>query len=388
MYLNSEQEKMLRGEQGWAVAKAMEILVKIGDALGALELVKITHAHVSGVSYSSIGKYGLEFILDFYARGGKAKVYTTINPGCIDYSGFSSVIDGRYLREQYEIDNALIGMGFKPVFTCIPYYYRPPLPGEHLAWGESSAVIYANSIYGAYTNREGGPVALASSITGYIYRAGLHLPENRVARVQINVSINTRDLPMGALGLWIGENVKEIPYIEGLRGIDHSDLKILLASMAASGNHALAVLDGITPLSTFSLDVREKMTIEKSDLDKYIGDEPQKNDRVLGYIGCPHLHPEELVKVMRLLRGYSRPRNGKLLITVPPEYVYKFKSVINWLRSRGVDVATGTCPVVSKFRDKYDVVVSNSGKALFYLKKIHSVKVRLAKLEEVIKFVY
>lgn len=388
MYLNSEQEKMLRGDYGWVVSKAIELIIRVGEALGAGGLVGVSHVHVSGVSYSNIGRYGLEFILDFYAKGGRARVYTTINPGCIDYSGLSTIIDNSLVDGQVEIDRALVGMGFKPIHTCIPYYHRPPTIDEHIAWGESSAVIYANSIYGARTNREGGPLTLAASITGYTYKAGLHLLENRVARVKVEISRDVRDLPLGSLGLWIGDNLEKIPYVTGLRGVELSELKTLLASAAASGNHALIVIEDLTPSNTYRLDIEEEIYVEKRDLEKYLGDDVNSGDRVLGYIGCPHIHPEELIKLTRLIREKRRPRRGKLLVTMPPEYLSRFREFIYELKIRGVDIAAGTCPVVSRLREKYDVVVSNSGKALFYLKKIHGVKTRLMKPSEVVRLVY
>lgn len=391
MYLTREQEKMLNGEYGWATAKAIELIIRVGEALGADRLIQVKHAHVSGVSYSNIGKYGLEFIVDFYKRGGRARVYTTINPGCIDYSGFSTIIDNKYMSEQKVIDDALIGMGFKPVFTCIPYYYRPPVQGEHLAWGESSAVIYANSIYGALTNREGGPIALAASITGYTYNAGLHLLENRVGRIIVKLDPVVKNTPMGAIGLFIGDVVKKTPVLHGLENIDFSELKILLASMAASGSHALAIIPGITPENTYRVEVEEELTIEKQDLEKYMGESldlrHKSTSSVLGYLGCPHLHPLELLQIVELIRKYGRVRRGSLLLTLPPEYLDKYSFLINELRARGVDIAAGTCPVVSVFKKKYDYVLTNSGKAAFYLRRIHGLKTIITSLREVIRYI-
>lgn len=387
MYLTKEQERMLQGDYGWATAKALELIIRVGEAVGATELVKIKHAHVSGVSYVNIGEYGLRFLLDFYEKGGRARVYTTVNPGCLDYSGLSKIMDESFADKQRAIDQALLGMGFKPVYTCIPYYHRPPSIAEHLAWGESSAVIYANSIFGAYTNREGGPIALAASITGYTYKAGLHLNSNRVARVEVKIPAHLRDVPPGAIGLWIGDYVKETPYITGIRYPEIGDVKSLLASIAASGNHALAVINGVTPSGTFSVELEDKIVVDKSSLDKYLGDDISSGDKVLGYIGCPHLHPAELLKVASLLRKYGSPKKGKMLVTVPLEYVTTLRDVLYELRARGVEIAAGTCPIVSRFKEKFDAVITNSGKALFYIKKIHSIKVKIMNTEEIIKYV-
>ncbi len=384
MYLTLEQEKMLRGDYGWAIAKAMEIIVRVGEALGAEELVKVEHAHISGISYSTIGKYGLEFLRELALRGGKARVFTTVNPGCIDYSGLSKIIDNSLVGYQKLIDESLEKMEFKLTYTCIPYFYKPPLPGEHLAWGESSAVIFANSIYGGFTNREGGPVALAASLTGYTYKAGLHLLENRVGRIEVKVPTSLLKVPIGAIGLWIGENIKAIPCICGLRSVLLDEVKSMLASMAASGSHALAIIDGATPRGTFRVELEERVEVENSVLENYIGGE-YSGSSILGYIGCPHTSPHELVEIWRLVRKYGRIRRGKLLVTIPVEFAELYRDIVLELKARGVDVATGTCPVVSRFKGKFDYVLTNSGKALFYIERIHRIKVKLARVEEIVR---
>lgn len=389
MYLTPEQERMLKGEEGWAAAKALEILVKVGEALGAEELVEVKHAHISGVSYSNIGEYGLEFIRELFERGGRARVFTTINPGCLDYSGLSKLIDNSYKDRQAVIDSSLISMGFRPIFTCIPYYYRAPAPREHLSWGESSAVIFANSIFGAFTNREGGPIALASAITGYTYKAGLHFLDNRRARVLVEVPASLSDAPLGAVGLFIGEATRDIPLIDFRYGPPPIwDIKVLLASMAASGSHALAVIPGVTPRGTYVIDIVEKVTIERGEVEKYMGRDPRRDEEVLGYVGCPHLHLFELRMIARILRRYGKPRRGRLLLTIPPELAAKHSELVQFLVSKGVDIGAGTCPVVSRLRSRYDIVVTNSGKAAFYLRRIHGLEVSVRNLREVVEAVY
>lgn len=387
MYLTREQERMLSGEHGDVVAKALELIVRVGDAVGAQKLVKICHAHVSGVSYSNIGKYGLEFILDFYRRGGRARVYTTINPGCLDYCGLSRVVENRYEYEQSQIDMALGGMGLRPVHTCIPYYYRPPLVGEHLAWGESSAVIFANTIYGAMTNREGGPVALAASITGYTYYAGLHIMENRKCSVEIRFDPSVLNKPISVIGLWIGDNVRKIPCIRPHRELDLYEYKLMLASMAATGSHAMAVIKGVTPAGSYTTEIEDRIYLENSMVEDYFGEEIPRDAKILGYIGCPHLHPQELLRLYKLIRKYGYIRRGRLLLTIPREFTHRYRDIIMELKARGVDIACGTCPVVSLINGQYDVVVTNSGKAAFYLKKIHGLKTRIENMERIVRIV-
>jgi predicted aconitase len=387
MFLTREQERMLNGDYGWAVAKAMAIIVKTGEVLGASRLVEISHAHVSGVSYTNILDPGLDFVRRMLLSGGRARVYTTINPGCVDYSGLSSLIDGSFNEKQAVIDESLTRMGFKPVFTCIPYYHRPPSQGEFLAWGESSAVAVANSYYGASSNREGGPLALAAALTGYTYYAGLHIPENRVAKVLVRVVDPSASRNPGALGLWVGENIREIPLVEGFNPTLW-DLKIMLAASAASGSHALIVVEKITPRGFYRVDSLEKVEVEWKDLEKYIGLEPSGGS-ILGYLGCPHLHPREFHLVYEYVKRRGRlPGRNRLLLTIPLEVYERYRDKVLYLRGLGVDVAAGTCPVVSRLTKRFDHLVTNSGKAVFYLSKQLKMNYYLTETRRVLEIVY
>jgi len=388
MYLTREQERMLNGEYGWIYAKALEIIVKVGEILGAEKLIEIKHAHVSGISYSNIGEPGLEFIRDFYMSGARARVYTTINPGCIDVSFTSRIIDDRFKDKQLMINNYLEGLGFKPTYTCIPYIHRPPVIDEHLAWGESSAVIYANSILGARTNREGGPLALASALTGYTYYYGLHIPGNRRVKSIIDIKGIEPDL-YGGVGLWIGENIKNIPMIINATR-DISNLKILLASAAASGDHGLIVVDGVTPVKTFMIDDRvEKITVDVKDIEEYVVLRDDIEGSILGYIGCPHLDPFEFEALYKMIVERGVLKNGnKLMISIPAIYSRIYGFEIEHLRRLGVEVLIGTCPIVSILSERYDYVLTNSGKACFYLKRQHGFQVYIASLKYIIDKVY
>ena len=388
MFLTREQEKILAGEYGWARSKALEVIVKVGEALGAERLIEVEHAHVSGISYTNIGDAGLELVQDFYRGRAYARVYTTINPGCVDLLSYSQIVDNRYRDKQLILNRYLEAMGFRPTYTCIPYLHRKPGPGEHLSWGESSAVIFANSLFGSRTNREGGPLALSSAITGYTYYYGLHLLENRV--VEVSIAVEAKNKCYGALGLWIGYNVKSIPMIRGVSN-DISGLKLMLAASAASGDHGLIVIEGVTPAKSYIVsDKVEKMYVEDRDLEEYIGVEPSENDKVLGYIGCPHLDPREFFELVDKIRsrGKSAKRDRDLLVSIPAVYSNLFIDEIHELKRYGVDVAVGTCPIVSKLREKYDYLVTNSGKAAFYMSRLHGLNTYIASIDRVLEIVF
>lgn len=388
MYLTPIQEKILNGEYGWVYAKALEMIVKVGEVLGADKLIPVKHVHVSGVSYTNIGDYGLEFIREFYSKGGFAKVYTTINPGCVDLTSASKLISNQYFNKQYEINNYLEKMGFKPTYTCIPYLHRRPVLNEHLAWGESSAVIIANSIYGARTNREGGPLTIASALTGYTYNYGLHIDNERIVNTIVSIE-NIESKYYGLIGLWIGENITNKPLVRKTQ-LDYNSLKTLLAAAAASGDHALIAIDKVTPEKSFFInDSVERVSIDFKDIDKYLGSEPSVDSKVIGFIGCPHLDPKEFIDLYNyLVVKYSKncKLRSNLLISIPYVYNKVFSEEISTLRRIGVDVTLGTCPIVSILTEKPDYVLTNSGKAYFYLKKHKGLELRICSISEIINY--
>ncbi len=376
---------MLNGEYGEARAKALRMIIRVGESLGAEGLVRIRHAHVSGVSYLNIGEPGLKLLEELYNGGGRAAVYTTINPSCIDLTGKSRIIDNSVTGKQFMLNRVLEGMGFTPTYTCIPYLVRRPGVDEHLAWGESNAVVMANSYYGARTNREGGPLALAAALTGYTYYAGLHLPQNRVGRIRVRVGFNPIGEEYSMIGLWIGENVEKIPVVEFPSEPVYYGLKLLFAASAATGSHGLVVVKGVTPRGTYSVEVVDRVELERKELEKYRG---EPHGRILAYIGCPHLHPGEVYMLLRMAEKHGRiSSKHSFLISIP--YIYKsmLRAEAETLRRMGFDVAYGTCPIVSRIRDGYDTVLTNSGKAWFYLQKLHGLNVVLTSVEEMMRYV-
>ena len=154
MYLTKEEEKMLNGEYGEATRKAMEILVALGDIFGADRLIEVSSVQVAGVSYDNIGDAGLEFLNEL-AKDGKVKVTTTLNPAGMDIENWKSLgISEEFAEKQIQVIEAFKKLGIIPTCTCVPYLIgNLPRFGEHIAWSESSAVAFANSVIGARTNR-------------------------------------------------------------------------------------------------------------------------------------------------------------------------------------------------------------------------------------------
>ena len=230
--------------------KAMQILVAVGRLADAPRLVPITSAHVSGVSYKMIADPGLEFLEDF-ARDGRVSVPTTVNPLGTDLAQWQALgVPPTFAERQGRIARAYEAMGVRRSFTCTPYLIgvRPTF-GEHVAWAESSAVCFANSVLGARTNREGGPAALAAAIVGATPEYGLHTDEGRDPTVIVKVSLKPRGIDYSLIGLVAGERVGDgLPFFRGFRATE-GDLKWLGAALASSGACSMFHLEGVTPES-------------------------------------------------------------------------------------------------------------------------------------------
>ena len=185
MELEAEDERILAGESGETRRQMMELLVALGKVFGAERLVRIKSAQVSGASYKTIGKYGLEWLNQLDA---KAVVPAVLNPIGMPRGRWEEMgVDADFAEKQQAVIAAYARLGIRLECTCTPYYLNSPALGDHLAWSESSAVSYANSVIGARTNREGGPGALAAALIGKTPCYGLHLTENRRPGILVHV---------------------------------------------------------------------------------------------------------------------------------------------------------------------------------------------------------
>ena len=384
MYLSKWEEKALTGEYGEALRLAMRLIVKVGEALGAVKLVPIAHAHASGISYDNIGEPGLEFIRDLRDAGGKAAVYATYNPAGISLglpSPFNS--DKRLVEKQMEIIRMLESMGFKRSATCIPYKLRPPKRGEHLAWGESSAVAVANTLYGAMTNREAGPLALAAAIAGRTYLWGLHLTENRRPTVLVRFQGSRRlsEPWSGLLGYIIGLKFPgEIPYIDASMQDERSVIS-MCAAAAASGNTAMCIVKGFSPEDSGPpTDPVDKLTVTEGDLSrlrKEVSTADLEEAEVF-YTGCPHHEYRMLERIVSMIK--ARSLRKPVWVSVPAVGIDRM--VVEALRNKNVHVFPGTCPVVARLGSIVGAVATDSLKSAFYLPRRHGVRVAVASLQE------
>ena len=209
--LTAEEQGMLDGAQGPGVQRAMRIVVTLGRIYGAADLAPITHAQIAGVSYKNLGDAGVQFLSEWADEGAQVRVPTTLNPMGMERGRWQDWgIQPEFANPQLSAIAAFVKMGVTPTLSCTPYLFPEyrPRRGDALAWAESSAVAYANSVIGARTNREGGPSALAAAIVGRTARYGYHLNENRRANWIVEIRCPVRSVAdFGALSYMVGKAV-------------------------------------------------------------------------------------------------------------------------------------------------------------------------------------
>ena len=371
---------------------ALNVIERVGRALGASELVSISHAHASGISFSNIGKPGLEFIEELVEKGARVRVFATFNPVGIplDLKPIAEYdIEYSGIEEQHRIIDLLTRMGFHFSATCIPYILRRPRFGEHLAWGESSAVGIANSFFGAYTNKEGGPLALLAAIAGVTYNAGLHVKSNRKPKVQVMVPCPKNEVDAGLLGYLVAQKTDEIPAIQclGRWCCGFSCFKAFAAAYASFSHNAHFVVTGISPESS-KIEGDNKIVVSEDEVEmvREKFSDVDINDVEVFYTGCPHTTLGEVFRIIRLVEK-ARTMHGKryeVWVGVPGYYVLRrwWPEVRDYAMRRGVKLLAGTCPVVMDVKKFVDSVATDSVKAAFYLKVRHRLDVRVSTLEQ------
>ena len=386
MHLTRLEERILEGEEGEVRARALRVVVRVGEALGATRLVEISHAHASGISYNNIGEPGLQLLRELAGSGGRVRVYSTVNPIGMDAENWAEMrVPRRFAEKQMEVLRALEKMGFSLTLTCTPYYIRRPGLGEHLAWGESSAVAYANSLLGARTNREGGPLAIMAALAGRTYYAGLHLEENRRPSILVEAEPPRSSLEAALLGGYLGRMLRggEIPYVRGIpRNTAEHWLKEMCAAAGALGSLALCLIEGVSPEARQPPREAERISVSREDLLGLADELGSSEEPELYYLGCPHSSVEELELLYKLLRG----RVKKEFWVTLSRHQYReavSRGLVRRLEARGVRVWRDTCPVVAPFKHLgYRVIATNSVKAAFYMPRLHGVRVVLMDLEE------
>jgi predicted aconitase len=381
MHLSREEEEAYQGKRGDSLRRAMEILVALGDIYGADRLIPVRSVQVAGVSFKTIGEAGLEWISDLR---GKVVVPSVLNPAGMDLSRWREMkIDENFAKKQIEIVNAYRSLGISPDCTCTPYQIRPDSArrGDHLAWSESSAVSFANSVIGAKTNREGGPSALATALVGKTPRYGYHLEENRVPTIKISVEADLEASDYGILGYIVGREVGSgVPSFSFRRRPKVDELKALGAAMAASGSVALYYFDEDAPPAPKG---SEEITVTAEDL-RAVREENAPDDEVdIVAVGCPHSSQKELEKLARLLEGKKVER--ELWICTARGIAERCPKLVEKIEGSGAKVFCDTCMVVSPASNRYKKMMVNSGKALAYVPGLCKIRAAYGSTEKCVR---
>lgn len=253
MHLTQDERAVLEGESGKAAQLAMRMVVAVAESEDASRLVDIEDAHIDGCLYH--GQSGIDFAKTLVDGGGEVSVPTTLNVSSVDmlhpdlFRG-----DQADVERSKELTDAYVELGCRPTWTCAPYQLptRPGL-GQQVAWGESNAIVFANSVLGARTNRYGDFIDICCALTGKAPYSGLHTDEGRVGALEVILDVPDRVLASEAFypvfGYLLGElSGARVPVVVGLDDRATEDrLKALGAAAATSGAVAMFHAVGLTP---------------------------------------------------------------------------------------------------------------------------------------------
>ncbi len=394
MKLTPEEQAMLDGEQGSATRKAMEILVALGTIYGAKFMIPVTSVQVAGVSYDNLGEAGLQFLSEMADNGGRARVLTTLNPAGMDVENWQALgISRDFAENQLRVIAAFARMGVITNCTCTPYLSgNLPRFGEHIAWAESSAVCYANSVLGARTNREGGPSALAAALTGRTPVYGLHREENRRPGLTVQVEASLVDAHhFGALGKVIGQKLeamgkKTIPYITGVETASLEELKSFCASLATYGGAALFHMQGVTPEASLNAPPSNSILITHSELDVAISSLSDSTSPEVDFasLGCPHLSLNEIARLADLLHNRHVAREFWITTSRPVKRIADDMGYTRIIEESGAKFAVDTCCVVAPIRGRFHVMATDSAKACYYASAKNKLKTVFKSFDEVV----
>jgi len=370
--LTEGEEKMLAGERGHAVQKSMEILVALAKIYGAERLVEVSSVQVSGVSYKNLGDAGLEFLTEI-AKDGHSVVKTTLNPAGMSLTGWKTMgISEMFAERQMQVIRAYEKLGIETTCTCTPYLAgNKPSFGQHIAWSESSAVVYANSVLGARTNREGGPSALAASLTGRTPLYGYHLDENRRPTLRVDLEFRlTSSEDFSAMGYFVGQVAKDgVPYFKGIPSAVTEEFKALSAALASSGGIAMFQIEGVTPEAK-GIDTRtEAILFTKRDLTET--KERLKDNDIVDFVsvGCPHCTLNEIGVIAEFLDGRKVTKEFWICCSKEVKRQSDESGYSKRIEKSGAKFATDTCMVVAPVEEMgYKAVATNSAKACHYLR--------------------
>ena len=396
--LTDADRSLLAGEEGAAAAFAMTILVTFAEALGAEALLDISRAHIDGCLHH--GQASLDFVERLVAQKGRVRTPTSLNVGSLDLIHPELMAMGEEERAPARrLMRAHVELGCQPSFTCAPYQsFNRPRFGEQIAWGESNAIVFANSVIGARTNRYGDFIDLCCAMSGRAPAWGLHLDAARCGNILFRLSgfHNASDALFVAVGLIVGARSGErVPVIEGLPAPrDEDQLKALGAAAASAGSTALFHAVGVTPEAATLSDalhggaperIKTITPVDVADALARLSSVPSGAAIAAVCLGTPHFSATEWARLLALLQDVQ-PRRGV------PIYVNTARATLQRLDPAALSAARerfGLIPVVDTctyvttiLHDLKGAVMTNSGKWAHYAPGNIGVKVAFGDLAD------
>jgi len=378
--LTKDEEKSLNGEHGEALQTAYRILSATGEATDAEKLVPIHWAHVSGVNYNTIGDAGEEFLATL-SKSAKFKVRTTVNPMGYDKDSVEKFgLDENFIQKQESIRASYKKMGVTPSFSCIPYeVYDMPQEGTQVAFAETNAAIYANSIGKLKTNKESAFSALASAITGKSPYSDLRKDDSPTMSIAMKVS-EPNELTFGLLGYFAGKVADKSVAISGVKNLDKRCNKSLCASMGTSGTCGKIVLDD-------NSDASEKVDFDEKEMQKVYDELNTAESGDLITLGSPQLGLDEMNDLASMLKGRAFKKRCLIFCPRAIQEQARHLGYAGQLESAGCELLSDCCTCLTPLVTKKDAdsVTTNSIKGAYYFKNSNGLDVNLKPLSEIVR---
>ena len=385
--LTGEEGAMLRGDRGEAVQFAMEAIVRVARGFGAEELVEVVSVHAMAM-YGDLHDAGLDLLERLHRLGGRCCVPTTQDPASMSFTHWQRLgVPAAYADKQLRLARLVEALGERPLWSCTPYDAgNVPAFGQNVAWAESSAVSFANSVLGARTNRTPAGLAICAALTGRMPKVGLYRPEHRVASVKVVVDAGALTaLDYHTLGILLGKRIEtRIPALIGIPpSVTRDELKSLGAAAAASGAIALYHVIGVTPEACCrdpfgGQPPQEEFRVTRGDLETTAKELQTAHPGAveLVVVGCPHYSLAEVRRLAGLLRGKTVGPGKALWVYTSGEVERQAgeEGLLATLEAVGAEVLAQTCAVMSPLPGRFRTLMTDSGKYASYLPSEHRVE--------------
>jgi predicted aconitase len=401
--LSDRDRAMLNGDHGPAPQLAMSILVRMADVYGARELMDISQAHIDSTIY--LGDATLEFAERLASLGARVAVPTSLNVSGVDECGWKDwAVSPEWAAKAARQMLAYEKMGAVPTWTCAPYQTQMrPVFGQQIAWGESNAIAFANSVIGARTERYPDLLDVCCAITGRVPAVGLHLSENRAGQMLLRLAgvplaLQQDDQFFAVLGHLVGKLAGDlVPVIDGVMATPTEDqLKAFSAAVASSGRVALfhlvsvtpeaptleAAFQGRTPQQTVDV-TSDDLRAARSELTTADG---RELDMVI--LGSPHFSLAEFRQLAPLVEGKRADPRVKFLITSSRlmKEMAAEAGVLAPIIEFGAQITLDTCILASPMLPpEIRTLMTNSAKYAYYAPSLLNTRVTFGSLADCVR---